>query len=210
MKKLTYCIILIGLNIFFLACSPIKDVHYFKDKNSPIPNYYKIEISGYSFMAGSRYLSGYFDENAINSYFGEISQPENAKLPPDIQPLENVENSSQKLMLILSSNSNALAQQIGAIAQNEETMNALSQVLGKERIEESISINNEIKKQKFTIESFADQSDQYINSLDSNLSQSEVEKLTLNYLNYLAFLAGNKIPFDDIQKALKWFETTNN
>ena len=70
------------------CASYINETHYFRsyteDKDHVPNNYYKVVVDGYTFGSSARYLAGYFDETAVDSYFSEFSQPTNGKLPQSL------------------------------------------------------------------------------------------------------------------------------
>src|SRR4051794_298126 len=74
-------VFLIMLTAISLAgCASVFDEkHFFKSKavdaqGQPV-NYYRVEVKGTTMLSSSRYISGYFDESAVDRYFNECSQP---------------------------------------------------------------------------------------------------------------------------------------
>ncbi|MHA3786857.1 hypothetical protein ACX0HA_01505 [Flavobacterium hauense] len=130
------------------SCSTIHEVHYFKDKitstkvsTKVIPNYYKVEINGCSFFSSSRYISGYFDQSAINLYFNEFTQPENGKLfGTEASSSAFTDEQGNELVLIFSTNAKAVTDQIGAVAKNQVVLNSAASILQKDKVEEAEKI----------------------------------------------------------------------
>jgi hypothetical protein len=52
-----------------------------RDSNGVPQNFYRVDVSGSTFLSSSRYISGYFDEDAVDIYFAEFVQPKNASFP---------------------------------------------------------------------------------------------------------------------------------
>jgi hypothetical protein len=136
------------------SCSTINEVHYFKDKISAsnsatkiIPNYYRVKITGSSFLSSSRYISGYFDQTAINLYFNQFAQPTNGKLFGTADSSSAFANEDGKeLVLIFSTNAKAVSDQIGAIAKNQVVLNSMSTILQKNKLEEAVKIKADLKE----------------------------------------------------------------
>ena len=68
--KVTYYLIILIISI--CSCQSAKELHYFKQGD----NYYRIKINECAFLSSSRYQSGYYDEAALDQYFGEIRRPD--------------------------------------------------------------------------------------------------------------------------------------
>lgn len=161
----------ISLFLFMLSsCSSIYEVHYFKDKVSKnyiggrIPNYYKVEISGYSFLSSSRYVSGYFDQGAVNLYFNEFSQKPNGKLFEDnIFTNEN----GNELVLIFSTNAKAVTDNIGTIAKNQVVLNSLSSIMEKEKLVESRLVKSKTEMLIMDIDQMTMHIDYYLDGIES-------------------------------------------
>lgn len=168
-----------------LSCSSIYEVHYFKDKvnqrsnyiNSYLPNYYKVEISGYSFLSSSRYVSGYFEQNAINTYFNEFAQPENGKIFNN-----NIftNETGNELVLIFSTNAKAITNQIGSISKSQTVLNSLASIVEKGKTEESKKINSQLETLDVDINQLKSHVDYYLKDIE-NLSEAQ-KKLAIAQL----------------------------
>lgn len=168
-----------------LSCSSIYEVHYFKDKvnqrsnyiNSYLPNYYKVEISGYSFLSSSRYVSGYFEQNAINTYFNEFAQPENGKIFNN-----NIftNETGNELVLIFSTNAKAITNQIGSISKSQTVLNSLASIVEKGKTEESKKINSQLETLDVDINQLKSHVDYYLKDIE-DLSEAQ-KKLAIAQL----------------------------
>jgi hypothetical protein len=195
MKKIKYLIPIL-IMIMFASCSTIRDEHYFKDKvntNSDLPsksvsNYYRVKIRGYSFLSSSRYLSGYFDQNAINLYFNEISQPENAKLFSMTKKGKDstvvTDETGKELVLVLSTNSKAFTNKIGGIVKNQTMLNSLAHIKQESKIEDANKIKNELSKAEEEIQRFILNADSYLEEL-STKTDSDKKLAVIQFLNSL-------------------------
>ena len=131
------------------ACrSAFREHHFFASKDpttgEPV-NYYRLEVYGSTDLSSSRYLSGYFDPDAVASYFGEISaSADDQKFPTAAQnaasgatqttksattpqPVQDANLTSvdprkqgRQLVMLLSSNSEAIADELGELASSKD------------------------------------------------------------------------------------------
>lgn len=173
-----------------LSCSTFNETHYFKDKigaeegqtKNKVANYYRVKIKGYSFLSSSRYVSGYFNQDAINLYFNEIKQPENAKLfntPKDCCDKTTITNEDgNELVLVFSTNAKAITEQIGNIAKNQTILNSIAQITQKEKITESLALKSELGIANLDTQNFILNTDLYLKDIESK-SVKEID-LTLN------------------------------
>ena len=109
-------------------------------------NYYRVTVNGRADGNQLRYLSGFFDEEALDIYFNTFSQSKDGallkpqvkqtgegataaaeKLSEDERREADPKNEGRKLVLLLSQNSEAVAEQIGSLAQSK----AFADVVGK-------------------------------------------------------------------------------
>lgn len=206
------------VSIMMASCSAFREVHYFKDENKPVPNYYKLRIKGFTCFASSRYLSGYFDEEAVDDYFSEMSQPNKGKFTPrkseqgkqadtEMKPLSS-ELKDKRLVMILSSNSDAVATQIGAFVENKKATDALAVILNRNNTEQMRAIEGEMQVQQVSGQILKDLGEQIIGRMDAGtITTSEANTSLLQYINALAAELGNKKPFNTMDEAAKWLES---
>ncbi len=114
-----FAAIFLALGLF--SCQSSRELHFFKEGD----NYYRLRIKQHAFLSSSRYISGYFDEQAVNNYFGDV-QRGNSKI-------EHISSSGCKqeesdLVLILSTNSDVVSQEISGLAQSQELFALLNKV----------------------------------------------------------------------------------
>jgi hypothetical protein len=169
-------------------------------------------VQGQTLFASSRYLSGYFDEKALDAYFSEISQPEKALFTEvvntnggNVQPLSG-DLEGKKLILLLSSNSDAIAQQIGQFTSNQEIMNDLTRLIYRERIRETLSAQTDAELQVIRGEALAEIGQRVIADMDDRADVETVKANILFYVNRLASEFGNTTPFKKLSEAKDWLE----
>lgn len=195
MNKLRFFLVPLAVGMI-VSCSSFCEEHFFKDRVTSrtnndvniVPNYYKVRISGYSFLSSSRYVSGYFDQNAINLYFNEIVQPENAKLFNTKTDTDNNQSlvtneSGNELVVVLSTNANQVTDFIGNIAKNQTILNSVAQLTQKDKINEANSIKAEINEVNYETDLFILKTNQYLKDLSARGNDNEKKEVLRNYLN---------------------------
>ncbi|WP_284653279.1 hypothetical protein [Flavobacterium terrisoli] len=188
-------ILLIAMGVLS-SCSSFNEVHYFKDKVGSKPgevtkvsNYYRVKICGYSFLSSSRYVSGYFNQDAINLYFNEFTQPENGALG-QTRTTDNVKSlvtneDGNELVLVFSTNAKAISSQIGNIAKNQVILNSAAQLTQKDKLMEAAKLKYQIKDIKQDIDFFSLSVDSHLSDINSKTAadlRREIQDL-LNSLN---------------------------
>lgn len=207
-KKILLCFLL-----FLAGCSTIsREVHFFKDKAGTPPNYYRLTLVGKTFMTSSRYVTGFYDEQAVALYFNEIAQPEGGTL---IQTKEDNDKSGvqslketlrgKSLVIILSTNSDAIANAIGTFADNQQMLTALAGLINRDRIVEARETSTEIKTQGIKDQALVNLGTSVIEGLSDDASESQTKAAFLSYVSALSVGLGNKKTFTNLDEANKWF-----
>ena len=229
MRKSNLKLLLCFFALPFFGCSSFKEVHFFSDNTPGIPNYYRLKVSGFSFFSSSRYLSGYYDPAAVNQYFNEIKQPEKgrftvpqiaASVAPDSlltttlnkgQFLKSGSHSKlstidkERLVLIYSTNSDAVSNQIGLISQNDATMDALALLLYDNQYEEErgVEVKDAVSRSRNSL--LIGLGEPLVENLnEATDSQAKVFSSLLQYMNALALELGNTTPFANFEEAEEW------
>jgi hypothetical protein len=219
-----------------VGCSSFSERHYFKSvgPDGEAVNYYRVRVDGHSALSSSRYVSGYFDEAAVDAYFNEINQPAKAALVPakraarpaaggaggaaaapspsseagakeTVQPIGA--DTGKSLVLILSSNADAIADQIGAFASNREMTATLGRLLNRDKIEASTKAADSLADTKAQGDTIAGLGDSMVKTLaDANADQAKTNQTVLSFLNAFAREFGNTTPFADVAAAKKWLD----
>lgn len=205
-----------------LACvggcsSGFQEVHYFKSETAPgeTPNYYRLTVKGNTFISSSRYLSGYFDERAVDTYFNEFRQPEQGRLQPadapdaskeTVKPLtassEGVEDGV--LVLLLSTNSDDVANQLGAIAVSQDMFVSVAGLANAPALQAAAESKAQLSADQSRARSLATLADRQIAALDDSASQSEAQAKLLEFVNRAAADLGATQPFASLAEAETW------
>ncbi|HLX72309.1 MAG TPA: hypothetical protein VKV04_22040 [Verrucomicrobiae bacterium] len=207
----------VALVILLPGCSSFYEVHYFKSKNSDPPNFYRLRISGDTLFSSSRYISGYFDEQAVNNYFSEFSQPTNGQFgvcttnTEQVVPIDgNGNKQGTILLLMLSANSDAIADQIGAIAKTSDAANSIGALLNASAQTGVLQLQSSLQLQQTRAKALAQLGDMTLTNIDINITNAvemtNDNQSLLSYVNALAGELGNQRPFISFDEAAQWLQ----
>ena len=211
------------------GCSSFNETHYFRDNADP-RNYYRLHITGCAAFSSSRYMSGYFDESAVDTYFGEFTQPEKGRFLPatPTPPADDAEApgsgngteggsgsgehtltgdvnlQDRKLLLLLTTNSDAIATGIQSLAQNEAIATTLAGILNRGRITGSREAAEQLATAKARGKMIGDDGARLVLNLPDDADQPTTEKNMLEYAQILARYLGGPGSFASLDEAATW------
>ncbi|WP_312285929.1 hypothetical protein [Chryseobacterium gleum] len=161
------------LSFLSFSCTSINEVHYYKDKvyGTNLPNYYRVTVHANSLFTSTRYLSGYFDQSAVNLYFNETTQPDKATFIVKDENTNKYEETGNELVILFSTRAQAISNNISNFSNNKSILDNIYKLSIKGKIEEAEKIEGE--KSKFAIDTL-----NYIRLI--NLSFSELKREGLN------------------------------
>jgi len=207
MKKKLLPLAILSTCIF--SCSTFKETHYFKDSLEPVANYYKVDVSGYSLFSSSRYVSGYYDRTAILEYFGEIGQPEKARIVP--AAANSGSDQTKELVLLLSSNSDAIANGFSNLVKNKNTINSIALLANKQKIENSAAVVSERSILENRINLFKMRIDANLPTDTTSLSDTEIRNRYLQLVKAeLAEMYPGETTPNTLDGLYKWLLTKKN
>jgi hypothetical protein len=106
-------------------------------------NFFRLTVDGSASFTNARYLSGFFDERAVDLFFNEMKAPTNQKLfDESIKPPGHSANEAFKplspstegaFVLILSTNADSIANAIGSFAESQVVADALTRAFNKDK-----------------------------------------------------------------------------
>src|ERR1051326_3719166 len=139
------CVLLSG------CASTFNETHYFRESD-PVTgdavNYFRIDVAGHTTWARSRYVSGYYDERAVDLFFNEVKT--DTATAADIKPIFSASlvdpGSTNKItpvspgtdhgafIMFFSSNTKAVSDAIGGFAENQVVADAITNILNRDVI----------------------------------------------------------------------------
>lgn len=180
---------LVGLSILLLigacSCQSSRELHYFKEGG----NYYRLNIKQHAFLSSSRYVSGYFDEEAVNYYFGDVKR--------STTKIEHISPSGCKqedsdLVLILSTNSDVVSQEISGLAQNQELFALLNKLSLSETTQKIADTKSKLYESIESNDAILDELSTLVNStpLSDESNRKTVDDALGNLYNTVAVSRG--------------------
>ncbi|WP_138990959.1 hypothetical protein [Larkinella sp. C7] len=206
------CIIVLVCFTFYGCFTRIHEHHFFRDHLEHLPNYYKIKVRGSTFLfSKTRYYSGYFKSDAIDTYFNEFTQPKNGRIVADSLKVNSIneENVDKQLVLIMSSNADAIAEQIGNITQSKNTLSNLISLTTGEKQQHLTDLQTDSSIQIAKNELFIAIGDGILNDLESK-DTTQVKYRLLQFMNQIAAENGNSKPFITWNDAQDWLANYRN
>jgi hypothetical protein len=235
-----------------VSCSTFHETHYFRSQVSKpdgIPNYYKLTVEGNTRLSSSRYLSGYFDEDTLNRYFNEFTQPSGGGVLP-VTPLSNTSTklastpgaaqgnpggastpagapgavslatgeqtgspsgpARPQLIMILSSNSDEIASQIGALASSKDFTGSLARILGDKTFRDADEADLHLKLAAGAAKNAGLLTDALLSQLTTGATQDDTEMRLLTIVNTLAANLGHQGAFESLREAQQWVDANRN
>lgn len=146
----------LSLLLLFLSvsCASFHEEHYFvaRDKAGTPVNFLRVRVQGNTGLSRMRYVSGYYDERALDLYFNEVKNASDTATAGEIAP---VFLSAQKnpgtdttltpltpaeghgaLLMIFSSNPNTVANTIGQFAETQQAADAITNLVNHQKVGE--------------------------------------------------------------------------
>ncbi len=187
----------------------IREKHYFKDNLQDLPNYYCVDVKAHTFLfSKTRYYSGFFKKDAIDTYFNEFSQPKDGKLRDSthIQPVAG--DPDRQLVVILSSNADEVATQIGGITQSKNTLKNLISLTNGGKEENLVNLKDETAIQLANNKTLVAIGGSLLKDLETKDSM-QVQSTLLQLLNQLASDKGKTASFKNFSEAREWLLKQN-
>jgi hypothetical protein len=194
------------------GCSTFRETHYFRAVNGrgePV-NYFRVKVRGYSFLSSSRYTSGYYDETAVDTYFGEYVQPEKGKFPSTQPAAEgriesvNKDLSNRSLLLLLTTNVDAIAEGIQSLAQSESVANLMLGVVAGSRFQEAGEASQELDLLRARARVLATRGESLVKNLPDDASQAAAEQNLIQYANELIAHVDRNRSFTTLDQVADW------
>jgi hypothetical protein len=251
--------------------------HFVENTEDGSPQYFRVDVSAYSWFSSSRYLSGYFDEDAVDAYFGTLKQPSRAPVekakrmpdasttsmsgggssaggvvstetnpsndskgeaataksdgkkanagkakaaesngtkaskkagepkPTDAPSVESLDDrfAGKKLVLLMSSNSDEVANQIGTMADSRELSNLVQKLVADRDETNAIGGEDELELARREARHLANLADKLSAGLDPTKASAN-EAVLKQLLSRLAESLGATQPFKSLDEAADW------
>jgi hypothetical protein len=142
-------LLLFGIAFAFWGCgTSFRENHYFSSASDDPTrerktNYFRVTVDGWAAFSAARYVSGYYDERAVDLFFNEVKAIDGTQIiaplfqepftDDEIRPFSPAEGKGA-LVMILSTNADAVAAAIGNFAEGEAAAAAISNLVNQDEI----------------------------------------------------------------------------
>jgi hypothetical protein len=195
------------------GCSSFRETHFFRQRTGEgtRPNYYRVRITARTSMSSARYTSGYFDEKAVERYFSEIKQPKDAPFeatvsPDPVEPLDpSLEGRS--LVLLLSTNTEAITSQIGAITENDEMARTVANIARRDDFDRARHATLERERQRARAQSLVRLGEDLLLTLSDDADRETAAARLLDFFNAALVRLGEDRNFTSLTEAAEWYRS---
>jgi hypothetical protein len=221
-------IIIMVIGLIMSGCTAsINETHYFAsfNKASDTPtepvNFFRLKVHGSASFSSARYLTGFYDERAVDLFFNEIrsDKQNNTKLfdanlkepvtQDSIKPL-SPSTSNGAYVLIMSTSADSIANAIGSFAESEVVAEAITNLIAKEKIKEKIESDAEISIAVSRGTALESQLSILLSDAKTKTGAQASKKAYLRVLNALGRSLGHNNSFESFENARQWFQIERN
>lgn len=214
----------IWISVLLSGCvTSFSEQHFFQtvdDRGEPT-NYYKLNVDGKAVMSAARYVSGYYDERAVDLFFDELQLAPTTITTPNtrqlfvnsgagatFQPLSpNGEDGA--FVMVLSNNASAVTSAIGQFAENQIVAEAMTNLANRDLFLDAQGVAG---SPRFEADQAAAASSEItalmalVPTHDSSPEQEEVTRSLLRVLTAIARSQGSDESFTSFMDAQSWFD----
>lgn len=146
-------LLVFAISVVIVGCgTSFRENHYFSSLSDAQvgdrkTNYFRVTVDGWAAFSAARYVSGYYDERAVDLFFNEVKPiPEGTIIAP-LFPLQATEpftgdqirpfspdQGKGALVMILSTNADTVAAAIGNFAEGQAAAAAISNLVNQEEV----------------------------------------------------------------------------
>lgn len=221
-RTLPYWISALLLVVCTGGCAFFDETHFFKQAipQEDTPNYFRLRVTGSAQFSSARYISGYYDERAVDLFFNEINisgagtQERNLfkadlKSPGSTEPILPLDPKLEhgRLVMLLSTNASGVANAIGAFAESQITSDAITNLVNRSAIESGQRVAADLRQSRARSAAVIGDLDELVGKFPNNADPKpdETNQAVLRFLNALGRALGAE-PFSDITQAKAWFQ----
>lgn len=201
LPKLATVMLLVSSLLLSGCVTKFGEQHFYQlksDQTGIVTNYYRLNITGYASMSSARYVSGFYDERAVDLFFNEmklgktapnttsgselfVDQQTNPGTTGKITPLSPSAGDGS-LVMILSSNASSVTNTIGQFAESQVVAEAVSNLANRDLLAVDTRRN---QAAVLSANAAASELDQLMKLLPTpaNAKQVDTEKALLRVLN---------------------------
>ncbi len=212
-----------ALTLLAGCAATVHEHHYFaafrqgQDEAREPVQFYRMSVDGQSFLANTRYLTGYFDERAVSLLFNEMRSLGGGKLFEDsvgepgesavkLKPLSPA-GADGAFVLIMSTHADAIAGTIGSFAESQVVADSLTRMLNRERFQSKTTSDATLSLRQAQATALVTQVDAFAGAASGAGSGKAAAGSYRSALTTLAASLGYTGPaFSSFNDARAWFE----
>jgi hypothetical protein len=215
------CIAAIAVLALLTSCSSFRETHYFRSEDArtgkPV-NYFRVTVDGSSFWTKSRYISGYYDERAVDLFFNETKSDNSDDVKKIFVAEQTAPGATDKIiplapqqngafLMIFSTNAKAVTDALGQFAESQVVADAVTNIINRGQIREArkaaaASTTDTARTQALAANISSLLSD---TSLPAAASAADAQTQTLRVLRAIATALGGDGQFASADNAEAWF-----
>jgi len=218
------CIAIAGLGLSSGCATTFKENHYYQavnPKTKQVSNYYRLAVNGYAAMSSARYISGFYDERAVDLYFNEVKVAESPDGDTSTQTLfksdlkepgaEDVikplspDKQHGAFVMILSTNASSVSRAIGQFAENQVVADAITNLANRDAL---LRAKSAAVARSASADATADEIARLVGQLPTSAvpAAAETETALLRLANSLGTaLTSHPVAFATLDQAATWF-----
>jgi hypothetical protein len=215
-----------ALPLVFAGCvTTFHEDHFFQSVSSRggrATNYFRVRVDGHASLSTARYISGYYDERAVDLFFNEVKSNETLKLfesdsvepgsTDKIKPL-SPDDKHGALVMILSTNAKAVTDAIGQFAESQVTADALTNLLNRREILDAQRASARLSPEVERANAVSAELTALFAAIPAPTAPAlappapQTEAAYVRILNAIAAALGSTQSFSTIGDAATWFRT---
>jgi hypothetical protein len=196
----------------------VRESHYFATYDSEAPggepvNFFRLSVDGGATFANARYVSGFYDERAVDLFFNELKSndertlfQENLRSPGTetvLRPLDPDERGA--FVMLMSTNADAIANAIGSFSESQAVADSIVQLVYRDELREAAGARASASGRKVTAAAFAAELNELL-AEDALTSSALAQAAFLRAINLAARELGATQTFTDTEEARRWFQ----
>ena len=215
-RVLTAVLVLLTAAFISGCVTRFKENHYFSSESKASEldrpnNFFRLTINGWSIFTSTRYVSGFYDERAVDLFFNEIKAD-----PQPLFPNQLVEPGSEEvirpltpgpergaLVLILSTNADAVADAIGSFGEGQAAAAAVTNLLSRDAIREARLTSAEQTARRRAATALVGELDALFGQVDP-AQKEELNRQYLRIANALGQARNPPVSFGSLSDLADW------
>lgn len=177
-------------------------------------NFFRLTISGGASMSGARYVSGYYDERAVDLFFNEIRTAQkspaifeaNLVNPGTTQKIEPLNPGAEHgaFVLLLSTNADSVVNTIGSFAESEVVAESITNLINSDKIRSKALSDARATPLRAGATALVTQIDALLPASDATTTPAGARESYLRVLSVLAQARGYRGSFTTFDEARQW------